>query len=182
MEPPATYLADVAVGLVTTVVGILVVYALARPRVRLGKRVSYSVGADGSRRFRLFLSAAGWLPALNVKVVARLILRGTRSVSIPVPLSNDEYLLLRPRSNRVPRLLLSEIAWERYASSRVTLPSHPLDLEETLRELDAYLHVDLVASSGIFNVTSVRQCSYRVEDIAESPLDVRRRRNTPDPS
>lgn len=175
MQIAFDYTVQIALGLLTTVVGILLLYWLAKPSVRLGKRVSYSIEPDGSRRFRLFLDSAKRLPAINVRVYARLVIRGKRTTSVRVPLTNDEYPLLRSGTNRVPRLLLQEIDWHRYISGTVKKPGDPLDLESVMNELGADLVVDLVASSGIFNVTAIRQARYTVGEIQESPLSLRAR-------
>lgn len=166
---------DIGVGLVTTFLGIFVVYVFARPRILFSERVIVSRRQSGKDRYRIrFKTLNRFLPVVHLQVKAWVsIPTPGRATSVPVPLSREEWFEVRsPRSVKkwtaVPRLLLDEIAWRRHLPPEISTPGTGQSIEDYLRDRDARIIVTVLATSAVFSVSCAHRQSYRWADFTDS--------------
>jgi len=157
---------DVGIGVLATLVGIVLIYVVARPRVIFGDAIRVSRRRDGRDRFRVLINVAGRrLRVVELRITARILVsNGIRQTSIPVPLSRDLYLdVRRPKRGGwhvATRLILDDVDWRRFLPPELPRPARPRDLTAVLEQLDATLAVTVIATSAMFGVVSVQQRYY----------------------
>lgn len=153
------------IGILGAVFGIALLFLLAAPRMRLGKKLLFAVSDNGLRRYNLTLVSHSWLRLLEVRVRAALIVpTSARFVRVPIPLSSDEWFVLKHKRQRSPRLLLDQVDWQGYLPSSAPEPSDTSDLDVVMRELGAWVVVEVIASTEIFQVRSARVGKYTRDD------------------
>lgn len=157
---------DLIIGVVATLIGILVVYAVARPRIEFSDNVYASRNPNGTFRYGIRVRPRNRLLILSeLRITAHLLMGPEgRRTSVPVPLSRDTWRDLRRARNRnawpaSPQLFLKEIEWKRYLT-RNKPPQRARRLESILHEKNADLVITVVAVSTIFAVTSVTTHHY----------------------
>lgn len=167
---------DLAIGVIATFLGVMLVYLATKPKVLFDENLSYSLNPDGrTRRYRIRMNPAKRWPRIHMRVSVALVVPGKhRSVDVPIPLSGDEWLNAR-RSKRpglywaTPRLRLAEIEWRRYLPHGTATPRARKDLPAMMRELNAKLQVTVQAESTIFAVRRVSKHWYLADQIAPAP-------------
>lgn len=158
--------ADLVVGVIGAFLGVLAIYAVAKPRLEFGRKFGVSVRPDSSRRFRVKVRSTNrHLQVTSLTVISHFsIARFGRGTSIPVPLSRSEWFGVRSSRNSkawaaTPRLRLENIAWRDHLPNDMAPPTQD-DLSTIFDELDAKLFVTVIASSAVFGVTTVERRSY----------------------
>jgi hypothetical protein len=171
-------LIDVPFGIATTFLGILLVYLVARPRVKFDSAMQVTQGSRTEKspsRYGVRLKGDGWIPILELKVTVFLQVKGpVRMTSIPVPLSRDTWVNVRrnrePDKWRAsPRLLIDQIDWKGHLPSRLSRPKTGTSLQTILKDLNATLFVRVTASSVVFAVSSVSTKTYESDEWAAAP-------------
>lgn len=161
-------LTDLVVGIIATFFAILLVYALARPRLGFDTSMQVTRRAMGDR-YGVQVRNSGRIPILTMRAEAFLILDAGRGATVPIPLSREIWSNVRRADSwrASPRLLIDEINWSRHLPH---LP-HPSStrLEEAMSELGAKLYVRVTASSSIFSVTVVKFHAYTPADWELTP-------------
>ena len=181
----ADKLLDVGIGLLSTFLGILLVYLLAKPRIEFDeiinrtraysalksprrsvlfrsktpKNVRYGVRLRNKGRIRIqTMSVEAWLNIPN----------SIRHTSIPVPLSRTvwtNFAQTKGLWRASPKFLLRHIDWSRNLPEHLSPPRRDASLEEIMRLYNATLFVRATATSTLFAVTVIRSRKYRVPDI-----------------
>jgi hypothetical protein len=165
-------LIDVALGLITTFLGIFLVYVTARPRVEFNPLLRVSRRRSGEDRYRIGIRVKNrFLPVTHLEVRAHFLVKfDKRETMIPIPLSRSEWFDLRQPAgvldwNAVPRLVLDEVDWARHLPPERRRPSSRKKVEDIMQELDATLSVTVLATSAVFGVSKVFNTSYVEADI-----------------
>lgn len=153
-------------GIPSVALGVLLTFGLASPRIKLDQVLTYTVESNGRRRFRVTYRNRGLLKAIDVRVRARFIIRGKPDTAVPIPVSTGEIFVLGRHKTQTPRLMLEHVDWRTYwPSSPKTLDRN--DLEAVMRVLNAYLVVDIVASSQVFQVRTAKRRAYLAHEVIE---------------
>ncbi|MBD8661495.1 hypothetical protein IFT72_15000 [Frigoribacterium sp. CFBP 8754] len=163
-------LVDVVVGIGTTVLGILIVYAIARPRVEFAQSVQLE-RRPGFDRYGLLIRGTGIVRIMTMRAEVFLQVPGRRHTSVPIPLSRDTWTNVRRNRRRwraAPRLLLNEVDWARHLPGRVLPPGSMGQLETVMENMNAKLFVRITATSNIFSVTTVRTRRYSFVEVREA--------------
>jgi hypothetical protein len=160
---------DVGVAIVSTVLGIILIFAAAQPRVEFGDVVSRSRRGKGLR-YGLQIRGLGRIPIQEMRVYAALLVPTVRQTTVFVPLSRDLWTNVRRRKNKekwraVPRLLLDDVEWKKVLPPGLPRPKKGAQLEEVMRTLNADLLVRVTATSFLFAVTAIRIRRYSVDEI-----------------
>lgn len=164
-------LADLIIGTIAAFCAILLVYALARPRLQFDTNMQVTRLAKGDR-YGVRVRNSGRIPILTMRAEAFLILNvlnASRSTAVPIPLSRDTWSNVRRADSwrASPRLLIDEINWSRHLPHS-QYPSTSR-LEEVMSELGAKLYVRVTASSSIFSVAVVKFYAYAPADWELTP-------------
>lgn len=167
----ADKLADLGIGVVATLLGILVVYIIARPNIEFADHVFASENPSGSMRYGIHVRPRNrYLRLTEMRVSAHLLMGPEgRQTSVPVPLSRDTWLDVKrskdaTRWAAAPQLFLGEVQWKRHLTRNVP-PLRPHRLESVMSEKNARLIVVVVSVSAVFGVTTVSQHTYSVDSV-----------------
>lgn len=163
---------DVGLGIVTTFLGIVVIYGIARPSIELGAAVGASRQGRATR-YRVTVRSRGTLPLASMRIIAGINVKyEKRTTTVPVPLSRSEWTGLRRRKkgwHAVPRLLLSEVQWKRHLPPSVRVPRRlRSSLPELLEFLDGELVITVISTSEAFGVTTTKRRRYSRGDVRPS--------------
>lgn len=165
---PVDVVVNLALSLVGTVLGILVVYATFTPMVRFESRVRSVKTPEGGTQYNIVYWRGRFLALQDVRVRAWLSVPalpgGTHRNLIDVPVDDDTIPRISGRGKQLPLLLLQRVDWTLLAQSR--RPSEPHDLRQTMSELNADLHVYVAATAAIGGVSRSFYKVYRPDEIA----------------
>jgi len=163
--------ADLGIGIISTLLGIFVVYFVARPRIEFADHVFASQNPNGSMRYGIRVRPRSRHLVLTEMRLSAYLLMGPdgRRTSVPVPLSSDTWLKVKRSQDHerwaaAPQLFLGEVNWRRHLT-RNTPPSRPDRLESVMAEKDARLVVVVVSVSAIFGVTTVFRREYSLRSL-----------------
>ena len=161
---------DVAVGIVSTVIGVIITYWIARPWIQLDPVIRSYSDTRGRTYFRVRARSLGFIRLTHVNVVVAVSVRGPhRTSGVPVPLSKAEWLGESRRAKTwsfTPRLLLDEVHWKRHLPSGIEPPPTPSDLPGALSAVGGRVFVTVIATSAVFAVSAVRKRYYDIDEIA----------------
>ncbi|GAA1661623.1 hypothetical protein [Microbacterium lacus] len=166
--------ADLAVGLVATVFGIITVFLIARPRIEFADSIVLSTNPDGSLRYGVRVRPRSRLLELTDLRLSAYVKFGTpgKTTSVPVPLSRDHWSKVRrlgdeQRWTASPQLFLREVHWRRHLT-RTAPPRRSAALMDILSERNGRLVIEVTAVSAIFSVTTVSRKEYTASDFDDS--------------
>lgn len=165
---PFSVVVDLALSLVGTVLGILVVYATFTPVVRFESRVRGVKTPEGATQYNIVYWRGRFLALQDVRVRAWLSVPappgGTHRNLVDVPVDDDAIPRISGRGKQLPLLLLERVDWALLAQSR--RPSAPHDLRQTMSELNAELYVYVAATATIGGVSRSFYKVYRPNEIS----------------
>lgn len=164
MQSPGDVICNLLLGIASTVIGVLIVYWIFMPHIRLGYRVH---DADSGRRFHCSYRNTGFLGVHDVKVRVwiALELQVGRLIFVEVPVDDAERPVLDRRGKsrwQKPRLLLDKADWSQ-------LPSEPTDmtaLREILGDSRTELVLTVSATTNIAQITRVKRKAYRQAEVS----------------
>ncbi|MBF4570776.1 hypothetical protein ITJ57_18565 [Plantibacter sp. VKM Ac-2880] len=161
-------LVNLALSLVGTVLGILVVYATFTPMVRFESRVRCVKTPQGEAQYNVVYWRSRFLALQDVRVRALLsvppLSGSTHRNLIDVPVDDDAIPRISGRGKQLPLLLLERVDWSPLDQTR--RPSASDDLRLTMSELQADLHVFVTATATIGGVSRSFYKVYRPHEIA----------------
>jgi len=174
---------DLVVGLAATVLGVLLVYVLARPRFTFAPAVTWVSGRSGARLYRVQLRSRSLLPIVETTVsVSVRIPMANSSVSVTVPIRQPDLHFWKQRRRHgtyardewfAPRLRLEQVQWAESLPTGMRVPATTTPLDEILGAWDAELVVSVHATSEVFQVSTVARYVYRANAFAQDDgLDI----------
>lgn len=164
MPPLGEIFGDLLLGIVSTIIGVLVIYWIFLPHIRLGYRVQ-DVGTDS--RIHCSYRNSGWLGVhdVRVRVWVSVELVPGRRIFVDIPLDDAERPMLENRLKSTwqkPRLLLDEADWSQMPS----LPNDPFTLRKILSDNRAELVLAVSTTTNIAQITRVKRRSYQQSDVS----------------
>lgn len=163
---------DIGLGIVATFLGVVLVYLTTRPRIGIEDvvRERRLPSRRPSVRYNIRARNRGLTRIMEMRASAILVFVGeSRSITIPVPLSRDLWTNVK-RSTKfraTPRLVIDEVAWDRYVDKPTARSLRRMSLPETMRALDASIYFRITAVSSVFGVANVTTRRFTADDIRD---------------
>lgn len=163
---------DVALGIVATFLGVVLVYLTTRPRIGIENVVREKRLTSRRPRVRYNIRArnTGLTRIMEMRASAILVFAGeNRFISIPVPLSRDLWTNVKRTTSfrATPRLVIDEVAWDRYVNKPTAKRLRRMSLPEIMRVLDARIYFRITAVSSVFGVANVTTRRFTADDVRD---------------
>ena len=161
----------VVTGVVSAVISVFAIWVLFRPRIQFRDTILGQRYETAPTRYKVRYKNARLLSIYGVQVRVTIVFRAmpTRTTQVPVPLSTSDLPMLKyardKKDFQTPRMLLDQIDWASWLPPGFDAPAHPLDLKQTLAQLQGHVVVNVTSTAAIFQVTANHQRVYDPEHV-----------------